>query len=219
VAVDLQTCFPQESITLNDVRVVKYGGLWAVRVEGDDFRSVDEVVINDVASPDVIVLSKTLLTAQLPDLYQAMPEVRSVMVLSKQMTLSPRSLIRFRIGKSPGKVRGILRLVQLFLKVLFTSPGSDIFRPNSGGGLLRSVGMTFGQDEGDNLVSDIVIAINRTQRQLIASQSRDQRSPRDERLLSARVVSANFDKLQSAFYVRLELVSQAGRTAITNLEL
>lgn len=219
MAVDLQTCFPQESITLNDVRVVKYGGLWAVRVEGDDFRSVDEVVINDVASPDVIVLSKTLLTAQLPDLYQAMPEVRSVMVLSKQMTLSPRSLIRFRIGKSPGKVRGILRLVQLFLKVLFTSPGSDIFRPNSGGGLLRSVGMTFGQDEGDNLVSDIVIAINRTQRQLIASQSRDQRSPRDERLLSARVVSANFDKLQSAFYVRLELVSQAGRTAITNLEL
>jgi hypothetical protein len=81
------------------------------------------------------------------------------------------------------------------------------------------VGATFGQDEGSNLVSDIVIAINRTQRQIISAQSRDTRSPRDERLLSARVVSANFDKLQSAFYVKLELVSQAGRTAITNLEL
>ncbi len=219
MAVDLQACFPQESVTLNDVRVVKYGGLWVVRVEGDDFRAVDEVLINDTASPDVIVLSRTLLTAQLPDMYQTMPEVRSVMVLNKQLTLSPRSLIRFRIGKSPGKVRGILRLMQLFLKVLFTSPGSDIFRPNSGGGLLRSLGTTFGQDEGSNLVSDIVIAVNRTQRQIIAAQSRDQRSPRDERLLTARIISANFDKLQSAFYVKIELVSQAGRTAITNLEL
>jgi hypothetical protein len=219
VAVDFQVVFPQESIVLNDIRVVQYGGLWAVRVEGEDFRSVDSVSINELESPDVIVLSKTLLMAQLPDVYQAVPEVRSVMVLSKQLTLTPRSLIRFRVSNTPGKVRGILRLVQLFLKVLFTTPGSDIFRPGSGGGILRHVGSTFGQSEGGSIVTDMVIAINRTQRQIIGTQSRDQRSPRDERLLSAKVLSAEFDKLQSAFYVTVEIVSQAGRTAITNLEL
>jgi hypothetical protein len=219
VAVDLQVVFPQESIVLNDIRVERYDGFWAVRVEGEDFRAVDEVSINELASPDVIVLSKTLLVAQLPDLYQKVPEVRSVAVLSNRLTLSPRSLIRFRISKSPGRVRGILRLVQLFLKILFTTPGTDIFRPGSGGGILRQVGETFGQSEGSNIVTDMVIAVNRTQRQLISMQSRDQRSPRDERLLSAKVLSSSFDKLQSAFYITVEIVSQAGRTAVTNLEL
>jgi hypothetical protein len=219
VAVDFQVVFPQESIVLNDIRIIQYEGLWAVRVEGDDFRSVDSVVINELESPDVIVLNKTRLIAQLPDTYQDVPEVRSVMVLSKQLTLTPRSLVRFRISRTPGKVRGILRLVQLFLKVLFTSPGSDIFRPGAGGGILKQVGTTFGQSEGRNIVTDKVIAINRTSRQIIGQQSRDQRSPRDERLLSAKVLSAEFDKLQSAFYITVEIVSQAGRTAVTNLEL
>ena len=61
MAVDFQVVFPQESIVLNDIRVVQYGGLWAVRVEGEDFRSVDSVSINELESPDVIVLSKTCL--------------------------------------------------------------------------------------------------------------------------------------------------------------
>jgi hypothetical protein len=141
------------------------------------------------------------------------------MVLSNQFTLSPRSLVRFRIGKTPGKVRGILRLTQLFLKVLFTTPGSDIFHPNAGGGALQVVGSTYGQGEGEGVVTEFVIAINRTQRQLIAMQSRDQRAPRDERLMAANVLSTEFDKLQGGLYITVEIISQAGRRAITNVEL
>lgn len=219
MAVDFQVVYPQESIKLTEVRLISPGGLYALRVTGSDFRAVDEVIINELPSPDVIVANKTTLVAQLPEVYQSVPEVRSVMVLSKRFTLSSRSLVRFRIGKSPGKVRGIQRLIQLFLKILFTTPKSDIFVPDAGGGVLKKVGATFGQDEGQNIITDFVISVNRTQRQLIAMQSRDQRSPRDERLLSATVIGADYDKLQSAFYITVEIVSQAGRSAIANLEL
>lgn len=219
MAVDLQVVYPQESIRLNDIRLTSLNGVYALRVVGADFRAVDEVIINELPSPDVIVADRHTLVAQLPEVYQKVPEVRSVMVLSKRITLSPRSLIRFRIGKSPGKVIGIQRLLQLFLKILFTTPGTDIFSPQSGGGILKKVGETFGQSEGQNIVTDFVIAVNRTQRQLVAMQSRDQRSPRDERLLSATVVGADYDKLQSAFYITVEIVSQAGRSAIANVEL
>jgi hypothetical protein len=219
MAVDFQVVYPQESIRLDKVRLITYEGLRALSVTGADFRAVDEVVINDTPSPDVIVLSKNELVAQLPDALQAIPEVRSVMVLSNQFTLSPRSLVRFRIGKTPGKVRGILRLTQLFLKVLFTTPGSDIFHPNAGGGALQVVGSTYGQGEGEGVVTEFVIAINRTQRQLIAMQSRDQRAPRDERLMAANVLSTEFDKLQGGLYITVEIISQAGRRAITNVEL
>ncbi len=219
MAVDFQVIFLQESIKLNSILAAHVGGVPAIRIMGEDFRAVDEVIINDMPSPDVVVLSRTELLAQLPSVLTVAPDVRSVQVLSKQFTLSPRSVIRFRIGKRPGKVRGIQRLMQLFVKLLFQTPGSDIFSKNSGGGIMNKVGSTFGQDESNNIKTDFVIAVNRTMRQMLGMQGRDQRSPRDERLLSANVTGAQFDKTQGAFYISVELVSQSGASAIANIEV
>jgi hypothetical protein len=213
MAVDFQVVFPQESVKLNAIRRAQLGGVQALRMEGQDFRAVDEVLINNIEAPEVIVLSPTELVAQLPDALQDNPDVNSVVVLSRRFTVSERSLFRFRIGERPGKVRGILRLLQLFIKMLLTTPGTDIFRPNAGGGVLSKVGATFGADEENNLVTDFVVA------QIIAMQSRDSRSPRDERLLSATVVGTQFDKLQGAMYVAIEVVSQAGQAAVANVEV
>lgn len=219
MAVDFQVTFPQESVRLNTVLPATIGGLAAVRVLGEDFSAVDEVVINDVPSPDVILLSRTEMLAQLPDALQAAPDVRSVVVLSNTFTVSSRSLLRFRIGKSPGKVRGVMRLLQLFVKVLLTTPGTDMFKPNLGGGVLGKVGATFGANEASSLISEIVIAVTRTQRQIVAMQSKDQRSPRDERLLSASVVGSQFDKVQGALFVRIRIITQLGELAEANLEV
>jgi hypothetical protein len=133
--------------------------------------------------------------------------------------VSPRSLIRFRLSDQPGRVRGILRLVQLFLKVLFTTPGSDIFARRTGGGGLRRVGTTFGADEGGNIISDFVISVDTTARQIIAAQGRDPLLPRDERLMRAAVTQASFNRELSAILTSVELLSQAGRSATANLEL
>ena len=186
---------------------------------GDDFRSVDDVRINDIPAPDVIVLSKNRLLAQLPDILQTRTEsVQTVLVTSRRLTVTPRSLIKFRISDSPGKVRGILRLIQKFLKILLGTPGTDIFNRNTGGGPLKNIGEVFGKDEGGGIVSDLVISVDQTSRQLIALQSRDARLPRDERLLSARVSRANFNRELSALLASIELTSQAGRAATANLE-
>lgn len=219
MAVDFQVCFPQEAIKLNTIALTHVEGIAAITVVGEDFRAVDEVIINDIPSPDVVITSNTTLLAQLPDVLQRAPEVFSVTVLSNRFTITSRSLFRFRIGKRPGKVKGILRLLQLFIKVLLTSPGSDIFNPTAGGGVLSQVGSTFGKDASTNMMTDFVIAVTRAQRQIIAMQSREQRSPRSERLLSASVIGSQFDKLQGAFYVRIQIVNQAGQTAEGNLEV
>ena len=219
MAVDLQVVLPQESIKLNSVRYTSLGGVHAVRIQGEDFRAVDEAIINDVPSPDVIVLNQRELVAQLPSTQQRAPDVHSIQVLSKRFTVSPRSLIRFRVGKRPGKVQGMLRLIQLFTKMMFTTPGTDIFNPSAGGSILNKVGATFGKDEGDSLVTDFVVSVTRTERQIVAMQSRDQRAPRSERLLSATVVGTQFDKLQQSMYVAVELISQQGRSAIASYEV
>lgn len=220
--VDLQVVFPQELIRLSRIRLSPRGPMQlplTLDITGEDFRSVDEVLIDNVPSPDVLILSKTRLIAQLPDVFQKAPNITNVAVLSRDLTITPRSLLRFRVSDTPGRVRGLLRLMQLFLKVLFTTPGRDIFSRRTGGGALRGIGETFGADEGGDMISNFVIAVDTTARQLVATQGRNPTTPRDERLLSARVTSARFNRELGALLTSVELTSQAGRAALANLEL
>lgn len=218
MAVDLQVVAPQEAVLLNNIRILP-GPPRTIDVIGTDFRSVDEVLINNISSPDVIVLSKTRLLAQVPDFLGSTQKILSVLVLSRRLTFTTRSLLRFRIGKTPGRVVGILRLVQKFLKILFTTPGTDVFNKQTGGGALRNIGVTFGYGDGDQILNELVIAIDTTSRQIIALQSREPSLPLDERLLSAKILKAGFNKDEGAIDVMLEVVSQAGKAAVANLEL
>lgn len=219
MSVDFQVAFPQEQVPLSQVQVIP-GPPRLLDIVGTDFRSVDEVLINSIPAADVIVLSKTRLLAQLPDsLNSATSSLVSVSVLSNRLTITSKSFIRFRIGSTPGRTTGILRLVQLFLKLLFTTPGSDIFSPDFGGAGLRNLGSTFGIDQGGEIISDFHIAVTNTARQIVAIQGRDPRIPRDERLLSARIVRAGFNRQEGTLVVSVELTSQAGRAALANLEL
>lgn len=223
MAVDFQVVFPQEAIRLNQIHVLPASPLGLPRsleVIGEDFRSVDEVLINEIESPDVIVLSKNRLLAQLPDIMQRDPtQVRTVTVLSRKLTITQRSFIRFRVSDTPGRVQGILRLMQLFLKLLFTTQGRDIFNRKSGGNGLQNLGETVGASEGGGIVRDFIISVDNTSRQIVTIQGRDSRIPRDERLLAAKVLSAAFDRNQSAIVASVEITSQAGRAAVANLEL
>ncbi len=222
MAVDLQIVFPQEVVRLNQIRFTPGGPLGlpkALDIIGDDFRSVDEVLINEIASPDVLVLSKNRLIAQLPDSLQKSPNIVGVTVTSRNLTVTSRSIIKFRVSDQPGRVSGILRLLQVFLKTLFTTPGSDIWSRKTGGGGLKRIGQTFGADEGGSIISDFVISVANTSRQIVSIQGRDSSLPRDERLLSAKVRTATFNRELGAVLTSVELTSQAGRAATANLEL
>jgi hypothetical protein len=218
VSIDFQVVFPQEVINLSNVRVADGLPVRTLDILGDDFTSVDQVLINKVASPSVIILSKVRLLAQVPTSVLLQP-ISAVQVVANRLLLTSQSFITFPIGRQPSKVRGILRLVQLFLKVLLTTPGTDIYAPNTGGGALRNIGKTFGQSQTGSLVSDFVVSVSKTQKQIIALQSRDSSLPRDERLLSAIVSKASFNQQSSALVVSVELTSQAGRAAVANVML
>ena len=216
MAVDFQVVFPQELVTLSSVRILPGITPRTLDLTGRDFRSIDEVLVNGVASPDVVVLSKTRALAQVPAVF-VRQTITSVSVISTSLSVTSRSLLRFRIGHTPSKVSGILRLMQLFLKMLLTTPGTDIFAPSTGGGILSRIGATFGKDEGGAIVSDFIVAVGSTQRQIMAIQSRDPSLSRDERLLSAKVLSGGFNKNEAALVVSVELTSQALKAAIANV--
>jgi len=218
VAIDFQVVFPQQIIPLNSARIADNLAVRTLDVQGEDFRSVDEVLINGSLSPSVVIVSKTRLLAQVP-LAALLQNITSVQIVSRNLVLTDKSLIKFQVGHTPSKVKGVLRLVQIFLKTLFTTQGTDIFNQRTGANGLRGLGRTFGRDEGGNIISDFVLSVAAASKQIVAIQSRDSSIPRDERLLSARVTRSSFNKNESALVVSVELTSQAGRAALANVML
>jgi hypothetical protein len=216
MAVDYQICYPQQAIRVNAIYGIEGSKPAAIKVYGDDFSSIDEVYVNDELAPSYTIVSLTEMTIVLPSTISA-EEVNSVAVLSRRLMITPKSLIRFRVPKTPSKVVGILRLCQLFLKILFTTQGKDIFNPRLGGGALRNVGRNISREQTGSILSDFVVSVNNTQRQIIAAQGRQPQLPADERLLTARVLSANFNAQDAALYVSVELISQAGNSALANV--
>lgn len=206
--------FPQEAVTLTAVRYDPQSGV--LDVTGQDFSSVDEVLVNDLPVSGFVVVSKTRLLTALPSSVSP-NNVTSVAVLSSRLAVTPRSLLRFRVGRTPSKVTGILKLVQSFLKILFSTPGRDVFTQKLGGAALAGIGETFGVDQGSHIVSDFVLAVDTTRRQLISIQGRDTSLPKDEKLMSAKVLSSSFDYNSSSLIVSVEIISQAGRAATANL--
>lgn len=189
-----------------------------LRLSGEDFRAVDSVEVNDLPVESLSLVSKTLLDVTLPDLLLGVPITR-IVVFSNALSLTRRSLLRFQLGTTTQKASGMLRLVQLYCKVLLTAPGRDIFTPQLGGDALKGVGRTFGAGQGQALIGDFVVAVDRTTKQIIAIQARDPRIPRSERLLSAAVSQVKFSNAELSLTAEIELTNQAGQVGLANVTL
>jgi hypothetical protein len=218
MATDIQFSYPQQVVTIAKVLLLQGMDPPTLEIVGTDFSAVEEVRLNDITSPLVTVQSRTVLHAVIPK------EVRNnaiinVVVVSYTIVYSPKSVVSFQMGRTNRKASGIARAVQLFLKVLLTEPGSDIFSPTLGGGALRGLGRTFSKEAAGGIVGDFVIAVDNTVKQVVTMQSRKPRLPRDERLLSAQVTSARFDASQTALVVSVLLLTQAGSAATANIVL
>jgi len=215
--VDFQVAFPQETVKISQVKPVPGLPVRTLDIYGEDFRSVEDVLMNQVSVPSFVVLSKTRLLAEVPQPLVSLT-ITSIMVLSRKLLISPRSYIRFNIGRTPSKTRGILKLMQLFLKMLLTTPGTDIFAPKTGGGAMVHLGQSVGTNEGSDVVAGIIVSVDSTARQIVQIQGRNQSIPPDERLLTAKVLSACFNKNETAILIGIELTSQAGRSAVARFE-
>lgn len=218
MAIDLMVVIPQESIAVSQVLNVPGLVPRTLHIVGADFRAVEEVLMNEVTSPSFLVLSKTELIAQVPAPLVS-ETISSVSVLSRRMTLTASSFLRFRLGQTAGKVRGILRLQQLFLRMLLTTPGSDIFAPSLGGGALAHLGQSVSVGDGSDIVSSLIIAVDNTSKQLIQIQGQNQAIPPDERLLSADIISSGFNKNETALLASIAISSQAGEQAVARLQM
>jgi len=189
----------------------------AVELKGRDFRTADQVYLNGYRVDDFIVMDQQTIIAQIPE---GLRQFRTVSVLSSGFTLTSKpSKVDFEIGAKTRRIRGVLKLMQLFCKVLLQSPGSDIFNPTMGGGLQDLVGTVTSADASTRNMVLLSQAVSNTASQIKSTQVNSPGLPLSERLLRAELADIKFVRQLDEARARVRLVSMSGVVGVAAVEL
>lgn len=188
-----------------------------IELKGDDFSSTERVLINDVEVPDFIVVNRQTIYATIPPGVEAFQDVA---VISAGFTKTAiGSKIDFSIGDRSKSVSGILKLVQLFVSWMLTTPGSDIFNQERGGGLQDMVGLISSTHKNEPIMAALSNVVQKTAEQIRQSQLGVSGLPLSERLLTATILNISIGEQRDIARMRVRLESFAGTDAITALML
>ena len=179
---------------------------------------MEKILINEVPSPEFIIVNKHTIYVQLPS--AAANRITNIEVVSSNFTkTNSHSEIRYELGTKTKTVSGIMKLVQLFVKWMLQSPGSDMFNLERGGGMQELVGKLQTTRTMDSAASTITRSVKNTVTQIRAAQVNVQGLPLDERLLSAEVIDLQVFEKQMESRVKVNILSVAGKEAVAALEL
>lgn len=216
--IDLKILVIRDLLPVTDVEYAQGVSPVSLLVTGERFDQATVVQINELDSPEFVVISPNRILARVPD-SQKLSILRKVAVIATVPSANRRSLLHFEVGPSIKGISGIEKLIQAFCKILLQSAGSDRFKPNEGAGLLKLVGRNVSKGDSKNLQASVVGAVTRARDQLMALQGADRRIPSDERLLTAITEAVGFDPATTTLTARIGLSAVSGRQAVTNLTL
>jgi hypothetical protein len=181
----------------------------------EDYSTVVMVVVNDFVIEELALYGQDLL-AYISEELDDTTDISYVALIAQETEFSDETMLRLGFGVIPTEVEGSDRLVQLFVKVLFQTPGSDIYNKTVGGGLLRI--KKRGSISGDlNAVSaEVAAAIDKTDKDIRSMQS-GLVLPAEERLVKAEILHIRPDYKTNDINVLVHLRTLAGTEAYFNV--
>jgi hypothetical protein len=184
-------------------------------VQGKNLAQTTEVEVNGILAKEFIIQSATNLIVRIPETQvgQVLTSIKAYAQISPSVDKAALNLGVIRPIKF---ISGIDRLVQAWLLLFFSSPGTDIFSPNSGGGARSLIGKT--TDAGhQSVAADLALCIDRTKMELMKLQANAPYLPMEERLMSSSLVGVNFNRESSTLFADVSLISMAGTAAQLSL--
>lgn len=216
--IDIKILNIRDLLFISDVSFATSVSPLSLLISGDRMDEASVVYVNDIEAPEFVVLSKNRLLAQVPTSEKS-SILRKVAVVANTPSVNRSSLLHFEVGKTVKGITGIEKLVQVYCKQLIQTPGTDRFRPDDGGGLLKLVGGNVSQGDVKNLQASVIGAISRARDQLLARQNLDRRIPADERLLTVTAQAVGFDATTTTLTASIALSAVSGQQAVANLTL
>jgi hypothetical protein len=117
--------------------------------------------------------------------------------------------VAFTFGRRSNTVAGILKLVQMIVKMLLTTPGTDHFAVSTGTILLGLFKRGVSKSSVALLTMDIMISIQDMERQILDIQA-GLPTPDDERLKEIRIISVQYLEVSGEWQVQISVLSEGG---------
>lgn len=216
--IDLQILTIRDLLPITKVEFAPNVNPPSVIIQGERLDQATSVFINDIEVSEFAVLSVNRLLAGIPVSEQS-SILRKIAVIATVPAVNRSSLLHFEVTSTVRRIAGLEKLIQAYCKQLIQTPGTDRFRPNDGGGLLKLTGRNVSKGDARSIQASVVGAINRARDQLIARQNTDRRIPADERLLTATASAVGFDALTTTLTASISLSAVSGKQAVANLTL
>jgi hypothetical protein len=183
----------------------------AIVILGERFNTANEITYNGIEVSEFIIAAPTRIIARIPDsqVGQALRDLRVMAPVSIAKLDAQRDL---GVGSPVRTVEGIDRLVQEWLLIFLTNPGSDIFNQTGGGGARAVIGQPASSSES-NAVSELSLAVEKTKQQLLRQQAQNSNIPPAERLLSASLSDVRFDQQTTSLTAVVDIKNVLGGSA------
>ena len=212
---DLQVISYRDSAPISAIDFSSPGSEESLAITGRKFLNVTAVLINGVVSPQYTVFSPTSIVAVIPR-SQRGREIISVTVLTSSVGQTGASVLSFEFRGGRTEASGLTYIIQTFTMILLATPGSDIFNPELGGGLLGVIG-TF-DATGAGFRASVSQAVTRTITQMLRLQA-GAVLPAEDKLASARLLEASYDRDTALVSVRIQVYSSTGQAADAGMTL
>lgn len=183
----------------------------SIVVIGDNLDQAKEVFYNNIRVEEYIVNSSTRMVVRVPETQVGKP-FNNLRVISTVLNTKKDALLSFGISMPVSAVSGLQRLVQAWSMIFLTTPGSDIFDLQSGGGAQAIIGRTTDK-MGTGVSADLAHAIERTKNELLRLQSKYPNLPLEEKILNSNLESLAFDEKTTTLFARVTLQNMVGQSA------
>lgn len=214
--IDIQTVYTLDTVAVRSLELLTINPM-VLSVVGDDFSGVSSVEINGTECDFNVVSTKSMLVTVPEELENT--KFETINIFSVSPTITNSSVFTFRLGDNPNAVSGAAKLLQQFIKLLMTTPGTDMDYPNAGGGLLKFPGSRVNIKNPHSLIAKAVLAVAAVSDEMINYQNTVSLPP-DEKLKSAEVLSVNYDQYDPTILeMSLRLNSFGNKSIVTSMLL
>ena len=181
----------------------------ALEITGPHMDYAAAVELNGSSADSFAVLARDRLLVQVPRTVSG--PVAEVAVFSDYVEPGSRSLAYYDFTDHLFITEGKYRVLQNYLKLLLTTPGTDVWSQDSGGGMLGLL-ITNVDPQNQSAISGEVESRNlNVVKQITQRQAADPSIPMSERLLSATITNITFSAAETGLHVSLSLTFQDGK--------
>ena len=187
----------------------------SIVARGRNFALASEIYYNGTKVSQFIIQSINTVLIAIPESQIGQPFTGLVVYASSPLNNADAS-VDFSIPAPIRLIEGMERLVQAWLLIFFTSPGSSIFAPNSGGGGLALVGRNT-DTQGKGIAADFALGVKQTESELLSLQTQLPAIPPIERLMSSDLQTLSFNPNTSALQATVLIKNSFGTAAGVSL--